>query len=146
MKRSGRLSYHFCRILLGAIFIYAGMLKIDDAQGFAGQVAAYRILPYQWNYFVAATLPWVELLCGLLLVINRKVRPAALVVGVMTLVFVAALASVMARGLEIDCGCFGPHVRSTPFQALVRNVLILTLTHFVFHLRNRYAGGHVEDD
>ena len=139
MKRSGRLSYHICRIILGAFFIYAGALKISDAPAFAGQVAAYQILPYQWNYVAAATLPWIELLCGVLLLANRKVRPASLVIGLLTLVFMVVLSSVLFRGLNIDCGCFGSHVRSTPQQALMRNVLILALAHCVFHLRNKYS-------
>ena len=139
MKRSGRLSYHLCRILLGAFFIYAGGLKIVDAPAFAGQVAAYQLLPYQWNYVAAATLPWIEMACGLLLLTNRKVRPASLVIGLLTLFFMIILTSVLYRGLNIDCGCFGPHVRSTPQQALMRNVLILALAHFVFHLRNKYV-------
>jgi len=139
MKRSGRLSYHLCRILLGLFFVYAGALKISDAQAFAGQVAAYQILPYQWNYVAAATLPWIEILCGFLLIVNQKVRPASLVIGVLTIVFIVALVSVMLRGLDIDCGCFGPKIQSTPQQALLRNVFILALTHFVFHLRNKYA-------
>ncbi|NIQ96509.1 MAG: DoxX family membrane protein [Desulfuromonadales bacterium] len=145
MKRSGRRSYHFCRIILGAFFVYAGALKIFDAPAFAGQVAAYRILPYQWNYFVAATLPWIEVLCGGLLLVNRKVRPASLVVGVLTAVFMVVLGSVIIRGLNIDCGCFGPHIQSTPQQALLRNVLILALSHFVFHLRNKYSSKESED-
>lgn len=144
MKRDGRFSYQICRIILGAFFTYAGALKISDAPAFAGQVAAYQILPYQWNYVAAATLPWIEILCGLLLLVNRKVRPASLVIGVLTLVFMVALTSVVFRGLAIDCGCFGPQIQSTPQQALMRNVLILALAHFVFHLRNKYAKGHAE--
>jgi len=139
MKRDGRFSYQLCRIILGAFFVYAGVLKISDAPVFAGQVAAYQILPYQWNYVAAATLPWIELLCGMLLIVNRKVRPASLVIGVLTLVFMVALTSVIFRGLTIDCGCFGPQIQSTPQQALMRNVLILALAHFVFHLRNKYT-------
>ncbi len=139
MKRSGRRSYHLCRIILGAFFVYAGALKVSDAPAFAGQVAAYQILPYQWNYFAAATLPWIEIICGGLLIVNQKVRPASLVIGVLTLAFMIALGSVIIRGLDIDCGCFGPQIQSTPQQALLRNVLILALAHFVFHLRNTYS-------
>ncbi len=139
MKRSGRRSYHLCRLILGAFFVYAGALKISDAPAFAGQVAAYQLLPYQWNYLAAATLPWIEILCGGLLICNQKVRPASLVIGVLTLVFIAALGSVLIRGLGIDCGCFGPQIQSTPQQALLRNILILALAHFVFHLRNKYT-------
>lgn len=134
-----RAVYHLCRVILGGVFLYAGLLKSQDITAFAGQIAAYQLLPYQVNYLLAATLPYVEVLAGGLLLANRHVRPAALLLGGMTLVFVGALASVILRGLSIDCGCFGPHDRSTPEQALVRDLALLALAHVTFHLRNRFV-------
>ena len=64
MKRTGRISYHLCRLLLGGVFVWAGAVKALDVPAFAGQVATYQLLPYAWNYAVAATLPFVELLAG----------------------------------------------------------------------------------
>ncbi|MBW6512596.1 MAG: DoxX family membrane protein [Desulfuromonadaceae bacterium] len=139
MKRTGQCSYHLCRLLLGAVFIYAGILKINDIPVFAGQIARYELLPYQWNYLAAATLPYIEVIAGLLLICNRRVRAASLTIGGMLIFFILILLSVLARGLEIDCGCFGPSIQSSPQQALLRNVLLLVLAHFVFHLRNTYA-------
>ena len=63
------------RIVLGGVFLYAGGLKIADPAAFAGSVAAYKLLPTFGNYLVAATLPWVEVLCGLLLVIGVGPAP-----------------------------------------------------------------------
>lgn len=137
MKTWQRWAYHGCRLGLGGLFLYAGLLKADDIPAFAGQIAAYRLLPYQANYLLAATLPYVEILAGALLLANRHVRPASLLLAGMTLVFMVALVSVIARGLEIDCGCFGPHDNSTPQQALLRDLGLLVLAHFTFHLRNR---------
>jgi len=94
------------RIALGVIFIYAALLKIADPVAFAGSVAAYKMLPYFANYLVAAVLPFVELVCGLLLVCGYRVKSGALIIGVMNLVFMVALASAIVRGLDIDCGCF----------------------------------------
>lgn len=139
MKRSGQLSYTLCRLLLGAIFCVAGILKINDIPAFAGQIARYELLPYQWNYLAAATLPYIEVIAGLLLICNRRVRAASLTIGGMLIFFIIVLLAVLARGLDIDCGCFGPSMQSSPQQALLRNVLLLALAHFVFHLRNKYA-------
>jgi len=138
-ERLLKLLYHGCRLLLGGIFLYAGLLKSLDVQAFAGSIAAYRLLPYQGNYLVAASLPSVEVLGGVLLLVNRRVRPAALVLGLLTLVFIAALASALYRGLEIDCGCFSPRHPTSPRTALWRDLGILLLAHFTFHLRNRFA-------
>jgi hypothetical protein len=137
MERLLSVVYHLCRLLLGGIFLYAGLTKTQDVAHFAGTIATYRLLPYQWNYLLAATLPYVELIAGLLLVCNRRVRPAALLLALLFLGFLAALGSVIYRGLEIDCGCFGS-TPTTPQVALWRDIGLLLLAHGTFHLRNRF--------
>ncbi|PLY00386.1 MAG: DoxX family protein [Desulfuromonas sp.] len=124
MSKFGTIAYHVCRLALAVIFIYAGMIKADDVVGFAGQIANYRILPYAWNYLVAATLPYLELLCGILLLLDKRVRPALLVLFVLNLVFIAVLTSAILRGFDIDCGCFRPNSEhpSPPQAALIRDI------------------------
>jgi len=138
VKRSGRLSYHCCRLLLGGVFIWAGTVKALDVPVFAGQVAAYQLLPYAWNYAVAATLPYVELLAGALLLLDVRSKPAALLVVLLNALFIVVLLSVVARGLTIDCGCFGPDTGTTPLQALGRDVVLLALAVCVYRLHDRY--------
>ncbi len=139
MKRSGRISYHLCRLLLGSLFIWAGAVKALDVPAFAGQVAAYQLLPYAWNYAVAAALPYVELLAGFLLAANLRAKPAALLAGLLNAVFIVVLASVLVRGLNIDCGCFGPDAGTTPLQALGRDVVLLALAVAVYVQHDRYS-------
>jgi len=120
------------RILLGAIFIYAALLKIADPVAFAGSVAAYKILPYFASYLTAAVLPFVELSCGLLLVCGYRVRGGALIIGAMNLVFMIALSTAILRGLDIDCGCFKQGgAKTTPWTALLRDAVFLAMTVFV---------------
>ena len=138
MKRSGRVSYHLCRLLLGGVFVWAGAVKALDVPAFAGQVAAYQLLPYAWNYVVAATLPYVELLAGVLLLVNRRVKPAALLLLLLNALFIGVLVSVVARGLDIDCGCFGPDAGTTPLQALGRDIVLLALAVAVYRQHDRY--------
>ena len=117
------------RIVLGGVFLYAGGLKIADPAAFAGSVAAYKLLPTFGNYLVAATLPWVEVLCGLLLVTGVRTRPAATLILLMNLVFAVALTSAIIRGLDIDCGCFrqgGP--KTSPWIALLRDLALIAGT------------------
>jgi putative oxidoreductase len=120
------------RILLGATFIYAALLKIADPVAFAGSVAAYKILPYFASYLTAAVLPFVELSCGLLLVCGYRVRGGALIIGAMNLVFMIALSVAILRGLDIDCGCFKQGgAKTTPWTALLRDTVFLAMTVFV---------------
>jgi uncharacterized membrane protein YphA (DoxX/SURF4 family) len=139
VKRSGRVTYHLCRLLLGGVFVWAGAVKALDVPAFAGQVAAYQLLPYAWNYATAATLPYVELLAGALLLVNVRVKPAALLLVLLNLLFIVVLASVLARGLAIDCGCFGPDAGTTPLQALGRDLLLLALGICVYRQHDRYC-------
>jgi uncharacterized membrane protein YphA (DoxX/SURF4 family) len=138
VKRTGRISYHLCRLLLGGVFVWAGAVKALDVPAFAGQVAAYHLLPYAWNYAVAAALPYIELLAGLLLVCNLRVKSASLLTVLLNGVFIAVLLSVLARGLDIDCGCFGPDAGTTPLQALGRDLVLLALAVAVYRQNDHY--------
>ncbi len=139
MKRPVWIAYHLARLILALVFIYAGAVKIPDVVAFAGHVAAYQILPYAMNYLVAATLPYVEFLAGVLLLLNLRVRPALVVIGGMTLVFMAALVSVLVRGLAIDCGCFDPAggEEVTAGMALLRDIGLMALVVVTWWLRGR---------
>jgi putative oxidoreductase len=131
--------YHLARLILALVFIYAGTVKMQDVVAFAGHVAAYQILPYAANYLVASTLPYVEFLAGVMLLLNLRVRPALVTVAAMTVVFMVALVSVLWRGLEIDCGCFNPGggQEATAGVALLRDIGLLVLIVVVWWLRSR---------
>jgi uncharacterized membrane protein YphA (DoxX/SURF4 family) len=131
------------RIALGAIFIYAALLKIADPVAFAGSVAAYKMLPYFANYLVAAVLPFVELVCGLLLVCGYRVKSGALIIGAMNLVFMVALVSAIVRGLDIDCGCFKQGgAKTSPWVALARDAVFLAMTAFVLKVEAKRKNGN----
>ncbi|GAA0931425.1 MauE/DoxX family redox-associated membrane protein [Pseudonocardia zijingensis] len=95
------------RLLLGGVWLAAGASKITDLDASVRAVRAYRLLPETAAQVVGAGLPLVELLLGVLLVAGAGVRAAAVVSAVLMLGFVVGIASAWARGLRIDCGCFG---------------------------------------
>jgi uncharacterized membrane protein YphA (DoxX/SURF4 family) len=95
------------RLVLGAVLVVAGALKIADPQASVAAVRAYELLPTGLATIVGWGLPFLELVLGLLLLTGIAVRPTALATAVLLAVFVAAVASAAARGLSIDCGCFG---------------------------------------
>jgi len=126
MNRLRTPLYHLARCALAAVFLYAGGVKLLDPLGFAGQIAAYQFLPLTGNILVAAMLPTIELLAGGLLLCPRSARPAALVILILNLVFLAALASAWTRGLAIDCGCFRPGAASSSIPlAILRDLLFV---------------------
>ncbi len=134
----GKGAYQFSRFTLAAVFIYAGVVKSNDIVAFAGQIANYQILPYAWNYLVASILPYLELLCGLLLLLNMRVRPAILVLFVLNVVFMVVLTSAILRGFDIDCGCFKPDSSNptSPLAALLRDAGLLVLMVVAWALRS----------
>ncbi len=131
----GKTVYHVSRLGLAAVFIYAGVVKANDIVAFAGQIANYQILPYAWNYLVASILPYLELLCGILLLLNMRVRPAVLVLFVLNVIFMFVLFSAIIRGFDIDCGCFKPGSTdpTSPLSALWRDcgLLVLMITTWI---------------
>lgn len=95
------------RLLLGGVLLVAGGLKVTKPTDSANAVAAYKLLPINVAHLFGYALPWFEVALGILLVAGFLLRPAAIAGGLIMLVFIAAIASAWARGLLLDCGCFG---------------------------------------
>lgn len=95
------------RLVLGFIFIYAGAEKISDPEAFAISISNYRLLPVSTLNFFAITLPWIELVAGVLIIFGIAVRENSSIFFAMLLVFTTAIIISLFRGLSIDCGCFG---------------------------------------
>jgi hypothetical protein len=114
------------RILLGAIFLLTGGLKVLDPAAFAVEIERYQLLPWWSCALLALFLPWLELCVGIGLLIRPIWRGAlAWTIGLLA-IFSAALLSAMLRGLSIDCGCFGRVWQSTgTFWPLIRNLVLL---------------------
>ena len=95
------------RLALGGVLLVAGWIKIRDITGSVQSVLAYELVPYELARVIAVLLPVVEIAVGLLLVLGLLTRASAAVAGLLMVVFIAGIASAWARGLAIDCGCFG---------------------------------------
>jgi uncharacterized membrane protein YphA (DoxX/SURF4 family) len=95
------------RLVLGAVWVAAGALKLPDPTESVRAVRNYRILPEAVVPLVGHALPVVEVLIGVCLLLGLLVRANAVLSGVLLLAFIAGIASAWARGLSIECGCFG---------------------------------------
>ena len=117
-----------CRLALGVVFVVAAWPKVLDPHLFAQAVANYRILPGPTSAFVvAATLPFVELFAGAMLVVGYRLRASGGVCMLISLVFLGAMISAVVRGLDIGCGCFDPSGAGTigPWQLARGTMFVL---------------------
>lgn len=123
-----RLADVALRIVLGAVFIYAGVMKIGHPQQLADSIAAFEILPRMMVSPLALGLPPFEIVSGLLLAVGWLRRVAAFATVIAMAVFSVALFSAILRGLTLDCGCFGAGGGSSPLKMwldLGRDVVLL---------------------
>ena len=95
------------RLGLAAVFLISGVLKAVDPDATYVAVRAYDVLPRAAVAIVAAVLPWLEIVLGLVLLAGLATRAAAMAAAGLLLVFLAGVTQAWARGLAIDCGCFG---------------------------------------
>jgi uncharacterized membrane protein YphA (DoxX/SURF4 family) len=82
-------------------------LKLPDPAENVRAVRAYQLLPESVVPLVGHGLPVLEILVGVCLLTGLLTRLTASLSVVMLTAFVVGIASAWARGLQIDCGCFG---------------------------------------
>ena len=93
--------------VIGGLFIYAGALKVLDPIRFAGDIDNYHLLPWMASVRLAFYLPWLEIFCGVALILRRLYGGALTILFALILVFIGASVVAKMRGLDVKCGCFG---------------------------------------
>ncbi len=95
------------RLLVGGVWLVAGLLKLPDPAGSVRAVRAYQLLPEAVVPVVGYALPVIEVLVGLSLIVGLLVRLGGVLSAVLFVAFIVGISAAWARGLQIDCGCFG---------------------------------------
>ncbi|HQY98469.1 MAG TPA: MauE/DoxX family redox-associated membrane protein [Propionicimonas sp.] len=96
------------RLVLGIVLLVAGLLKVGHLDASVQSVRLYQLLPWETTAFVGSALPIIEIATGVLLITGTFVRVSAIIGSLLMLAFIIGIASVWARGISIDCGCFSP--------------------------------------
>lgn len=127
------------RLVVGAVWIWAGAAKVLDPAQSVAAVRAYQLLPGSMVQPVGQLLPVVEVVVGAMLVLGLLTRGAAVVSSLLFVAFIIGIASVWARGLSIDCGCFGgggydPNAASRYPWEIARDSALLLLSLFLVWL------------
>ena len=94
------------QIALGLFFVVAALPKIVDPPSFAHMIYNYKLVPSWALNFMALTMPWIELLAGLALILGIWRGTARTIIAVLLFSFIVAISINLARGNAIDCGCF----------------------------------------
>lgn len=120
-------------VLVGGVFLYAGAIKVIAPISFTTDIFNYQILSWPIAVRLAFYLPWLEIFCGLALIFHRLFAGAvALTTGLM-LVFLVASVVAKARGINIDCGCFGSGISNLSFTwHLVIDFVLLGILAFLW--------------
>jgi uncharacterized membrane protein YphA (DoxX/SURF4 family) len=128
------------RLLVGGVWLWAGLLKVSDPESSVTSVRAYQLLPSSAADGLGRALPMVEVIVGACLVLGLLTRLAGGVSAVLQVAFIIGIASVWARGISINCGCFGnggydPNAASHYPWEIARDVGLLILSLYVAWLR-----------
>lgn len=134
------------RLGLAAVWLVSGLHTLTDLSASVRTVSAYQLFPYPVAVAIGSAQPVIETLLGIALVVGIAIRLIAAISGVAFLIFIAGIASVWARGLRIDCGCFssggalGSDQPTTYGWDILRDVGFLVLALLVFLLaRSRFS-------
>jgi len=129
------------RLILGAVFIYASIDKIQNPADFAKAINNYHVLPFGLENLMALALPWLELFVGICLIIGVMVDGATILVVLMNIMFIFAISQALARGISIDCGCFSVSSESggstIGIQTIIRDIGYLILSYVVYFRKDR---------
>ena len=127
------------RLLLAGVFILAGLPKLQDPVAFAASIEGYRVISGGLTMWAAVILPWLELIIGIGLLTPWLRRASACMIIYLLSLFITLHASAWARGLDIECGCFGESAGDPGYQWLIlRNLALLLITIFIM----RHSSGN----
>ena len=128
------------RLILAAVFLYAGWVKLFSPLDFADSIASFQLLPTGIIMTVALALPFFEIVLGLLMLFKCTARIASLGMCLLIGLFISALFWAQIRGLKVDCGCFGSGAPSTTktWIDLARDLFLgaMALTSYMMSARN----------
>ncbi len=97
------------RVLLGAWFVYSGGVKIfgSGLDRFTRDVGNYHLVKPPFDALTAYSVPWVELIAGLCLMLGILRRGSILTIAGLVVMFSVAVGWAWFKGLDISCGCHG---------------------------------------
>ncbi len=127
------------RLFIGVVFVYASIDKIADPGQFARIVYNYHLVPGALINVFALILPWVEMLCGISLILGIYKEGSVLLLNLLVLVFLIGITVNLFRGVNLECGCFtvSSKAQESTLGLLFRDLGLLVLTVYLFFSRSK---------
>lgn len=115
------------RLILGGVFLWAGVTKIVNPGQFAALIGNYQFFPPEVIPAIAVLLPWVEIVCGAMLVVNKLTAGGALIASALLAAFIGLHAISLVRGIDVVCGCLSlsEEAGSDIWLSIFRNTLLM---------------------
>jgi uncharacterized membrane protein YphA (DoxX/SURF4 family) len=125
-------------LVVGGVFIYAGVVKAFEPVRFASDIDNYKILPWVMSVRLAFYLPWLEIFCGLALILRRLYVGGLSILTALVLIFSGVTIAAKVRGLDITCGCFGHASKnwSFPLHLAIDLAILAALLALCFRVRS----------
>lgn len=123
------------RVWIGFIFAYAGYGKLmEPVANFRGSLAEYQVIPYAWLTFISLTVPWVEFISGVFMILGLALPLTALVQAGMCFCFLTVIGSsqMILESAGKECGCFG---LTSPIRLTVWQVFIMDIINFAIAIK-----------
>ena len=119
------------RVLLGIMWVIAGIEKIADPAQFSREISNYHLLPFGIENTVAIILPWLELFIGLSLIFGLYVNSASFISSILMVIFIIFIAQAMFRGFNIECGCGLKEGQMVGWGKIFENTLYFLGSYFI---------------
>jgi uncharacterized membrane protein YphA (DoxX/SURF4 family) len=125
-------------LALGGLFVYAGVVKVLDPLDFAQNIRNYRLVGQSLSFIAAAVLPWLEILAGVALAAGIWKRASALIISGLLVFFIVLTLVTIARGLDVECGCFGALSRKSGFGVILEDLGMLFMGLSLFFVSKKW--------
>jgi len=132
---NNRYLHYFFRLILGGVFIWAGIIKITNPLGFAQDIANYQVYPQNISFFLALILPWIEVICGVFVITGLFLRSSSLLLSWILTGFLVLIIVTLIRGIDVECGCFGSLSRQVDYKLLLTDCALLFFSLNIFFYR-----------
>ncbi len=132
---NNRYLHYLFRLILGGVFVWAGIIKITNPLGFAQDIANYLIFPQSISFFLALFLPWIEVICGVFIITGLFLRSSSFFLSCILAGFLILIIVTLIRGIDVECGCFGSLSRQVDYKLLLTDCAFLFFSLNIFFYR-----------
>jgi len=123
------------KILIGLVFILSSVTKVFEPAEFSKSIGSYKMVPEIFLYPMAVVIPWLQLICGILMILDVYSKSTALILSGLLGVYTIAITQAWLRGFDMDCGCFDLMIGlpdKVGIFAIIRDLVMLGMTACIF--------------